>query len=107
MTSSFTVIQILTPAHLRGRVMSLRLVGHGVTPLGMLLLGIGAEYTSPVQATATMGVMAVVAMTVIALAMPDLGRARPAAMKTYPLAASAELAHRQGTKASGKTPGSD
>ena len=102
-TSTFTVIQILTPAHLRGRVMSLRLVGHGVTPLGMLLLGIGAEYTSPVQATATMGVMAVVAMTVIALAMPDLRRVRLAAMESYPLAASAELATGRGTKA----PGSD
>ena len=106
-TSSFTVIQILTPAHLRGRVMSLRLVGHGVTPLGMLLLGIGAEYTSPVQATATMGVMAVVAMTVIALAMPDLRRVQPAAMEGYAPSASAELATGRGTTASGKAPGSD
>jgi hypothetical protein len=78
----------------------------------MLLLGIGAEYTSPVQATATMGVMAVVAMTVIALAMPDLRRVRPARvegegepaeLESYAPSASAELAHRQGTKA----PGSD
>ena len=118
--SSFTVIQLLTPAHLRGRVMSLRLLGHGMTPLGMLLLGIGAEYTSPVQATATMGVMAVVAMTVIALVMPDLRRAQPsrvegeavpAALEGYPLADSAELSQGQGSKvsgsASGKASGSD
>ena len=100
-TSSFTVIQLLTPAHLRGRVMSLRLVGHGVTPLGMLLLGIGAEYTGPVQATATMGVMAVVAMTAIALAMPDLRRAQPVHVEGHLLATSAELAQGQGSKASG------
>ncbi|MCZ6891344.1 MAG: MFS transporter [Chloroflexi bacterium] len=100
-TSSFTVIQILTPAHLRGRVVSLRLVGHGVAPLGMLLLGIGAEYTSPVQATATMGVMALVAMTVIALAMPNLRRAQPARTEGYPVAATAEVAQREGSEVSG------
>lgn len=111
-TSSFTVIQLLTPAHLRGRVASLRLVGHGVAPLGMLLLGIGAEYAGPGQATAAMGVMALVAMTVVALALPDLrraqparveGEAAPAALEGHPLAASAELAPGRGSE----VPGSD
>ncbi|MCZ6788459.1 MAG: MFS transporter [Chloroflexi bacterium] len=100
-TSSFTVIQILTPAHLRGRVVSLRLVGHGVAPLGMILLGVGAEYTSPVQATATMGVMALVAMTVIALAMPNLRRAQPARVEGEAAPATLEVAQREGSEVSG------
>ena len=102
-TSSFTVIQLLTPAHLRGRVVSLRLVGHGVAPLGMLLLGIGAEYAGPMQATAAMGVMALVAMTVFALVLPDLRRTQPARVEGHPVAASAELAPGRGSE----VPGSD
>ena len=73
-TTSFTVIQIFSPNHIRGRVTSLRLVGHGLTPIGMLLLGIGSEYTSPVYATATMGLLGLVAMTCIALTLPNLQR---------------------------------
>jgi len=70
-TSSFTVIQVLSPIQLRGRVMSLRLLGHSVTPLGMLLLGIGAEYTNPVLATSVMGAITLIAMLAIAVILPN------------------------------------
>ena len=70
-TSSFTVIQVLSPIQLRGRVMSLRLLGHSVTPLGMLLLGIGAEYTNPVLATSVMGAITLIAMLAIAVTLPN------------------------------------
>lgn len=77
-TTSFTALQIISPAHLRGRILSLRIMGHGVTPVGMLLLGAAAEAIGPVNATAAMGAIAVVAITGIALALPDLRRAQPA-----------------------------
>ena len=77
-TTSFTALQVISPAHLRGRILSLRIMGHGVTPVGMLLLGAAAEAIGPVNATAAMGAIAVVAITGIALALPDLRRAQPA-----------------------------
>ena len=77
-TTSFTALQVISPAHLRGRILSLRIMGHGVTPVGMLLLGAAAEAIGPVNATAAMGAVAVVAITGIALALPDLRRAQPA-----------------------------
>ena len=77
-TASFTALQVISPAHLRGRILSLRIMGHGVTPVGMLLLGAAAEAIGPVNATAAMGAIAVVAITGTALALPDLRRAQPA-----------------------------
>ena len=77
-TTSFTALQVISPAHLRGRILSLRIMGHGVTPVGMLLLGAAAEAIGPVNATAAMGAIAVVTITGIALALPDLRRAQPA-----------------------------
>ena len=77
-TTSFTALQVISPAHLRGRILSLRIMGHGVTPVGMLLLGAAAEAIGPVNATAAMGAIAVVAITGIALALPDLRRVQPA-----------------------------
>ena len=39
LTTNFTLVQINSPAHLRGRVVSLRMVAVGTAPVGMLILG--------------------------------------------------------------------
>jgi MFS family permease len=43
-TQNQTLLQILAPSHLRGRVMSIYLLNRGLVPLGTLLAGALAEH---------------------------------------------------------------
>lgn len=74
MTSNFTLIQVICPDHIRGRVLSIRMIAVGVGPVGMVLLGGGAEVFGPAQATAVMGAISVALVVIILIAIPSLRR---------------------------------
>jgi MFS family permease len=72
-----TLIQILVPARLRGRVMSLYiLTSLGVIPFGNLLAGLVAQRFGPTMALAGGGLLTLVAVAAVAIAFPDLRRLR-------------------------------
>jgi MFS family permease len=72
-----TLIQILVPARLRGRVMSLYiLTSLGVIPFGNLLAGLVAQRFGPTMALAGGGLLTLVAVGAVAIAFPDLRRLR-------------------------------
>jgi MFS family permease len=74
MTSNFTLVQVIVPDHIRGRVLSIRMIAIGLGPIGMLLLGAGAQAFGPAQATAAMGAIATLLVAIILVAMPVLRR---------------------------------
>ena len=58
MTGNFTLVQVLTPDHLRGRVLSVRLIVFGMQPFALLITGWIAEgHGAPMAVTLT-GAMA-------------------------------------------------
>jgi MFS family permease len=72
-----TLIQILVPARLRGRVMSLYiLTSLGVIPFGNLLAGLVAQRFGPTVALAGGGLLTLVAVGAVAALFPDLRRLR-------------------------------
>jgi MFS family permease len=72
-----TLIQILVPARLRGRVMSLYiLTSLGVIPFGNLLAGLVAQQFGPTVALAGGGLLTLVAVGAVAVGFPDLRRLR-------------------------------
>jgi MFS family permease len=72
-----TLIQILVPARLRGRVMSLYiLTSLGVIPFGNLLAGLVAQRFGPTMALAGGGLLTLVVVGAVAIALPDLRRLR-------------------------------
>ena len=70
-----TLLQVLVPARLRGRVMSLYiLTSWGLIPVGNLLAGAVAERSSPTLALVAGGLVTLVAVVVVALGVPELRR---------------------------------
>ncbi len=72
MTSNFTLVQIIVPDHIRGRVLSIRMIVVGLGPVGMLILGTAAQVMSPVPATAGMGAIALVLVLAVVSLVPSL-----------------------------------
>ena len=77
LTTNFTLVQINSPSHLRGRVVSLRMVAIGTAPVGMLILGSGTEAFGPERALAMMGLTTLILIAGILLSFPALGKIRP------------------------------
>jgi MFS family permease len=72
-----TLIQVLVPARLRGRVMSLYiLTSLGVIPFGNLLAGLVAQSLGPTAALAGGGLLTLLAVLGVAAAFPELRRLR-------------------------------
>jgi MFS family permease len=72
-----TLIQILVPARLRGRVMSLYiLTSLGVIPFGNLLAGLVAQSLGPTVALAGGGSLTLVAVLAVGAGFPELRRLR-------------------------------
>jgi MFS family permease len=84
MTSNFTLVQVISPDSIRGRVLSIRMVALGLGPVGMILLGSGAEAIGPAQATAVMGAIAMVLVIIILIAVPSLRNVELAMMEQSP-----------------------
>ena len=72
LTSNVALIQIGCPDDLRGRVMGIRMIVMGIGPLGMVILGAGAELTSPAISMAVMGAIGIALTLVVGLAIPAL-----------------------------------
>jgi hypothetical protein len=68
-----TLLQVLVPARLRGRVMSLYiLTSWGLIPVGNVLAGIVAERSSPTFALVAGGILTLAATSVVWVAVPGL-----------------------------------
>ena len=74
MASNFTFVQLIAPDHIRGRVLSIRMIAFGLSPIGMILLGTAAEILGPPTATAGAGAVSVVLIVVLLFAIPILKR---------------------------------
>ena len=73
-TSNYTLIQIIPPDYIRGRVLSIRMIVVGAGPVGMVLLGTGAEAIGPAAATALMGMTSVALLLAILLGVSSVRR---------------------------------
>lgn len=70
-----TLLQLLVPARLRGRVMSLYiLTSWGLIPVGNVVAGFVAERSSPTVALVVGGVVTLLATLAVAFAVPELRR---------------------------------
>jgi len=73
MSASNTLIQTMTPDHLRGRVMAVySMMFMGMAPLGSLLAGIAAEHLGAPITIAIGGVVCIVGASVFAAGLPKL-----------------------------------
>ena len=72
--STFVLVQVGSPAHIRGRVIGILMLAWGFGPAGMLLLGLGAEVLDPKIAMVVMGVICIALIAVLTLAIPALRR---------------------------------
>ena len=64
-TSNYTLIQLIPPDYIRGRVLSIRMIVVGLGPAGMVMLGAGADELGPAVATAAMGLVSLVLLLAI------------------------------------------
>jgi MFS family permease len=84
-----TLLQVLVPARLRGRVMSLYILSSwGLIPIGNLLAGFIAERSSATVALVAGGFITLAAVLVVAVRVPELRRLE---------AGSGAIAHESGT----------
>ncbi|MDA1096601.1 MAG: MFS transporter, partial [Chloroflexi bacterium] len=74
MTANFALLQVLVPDHLRGRVLSVRFIIFGLSPLGILGLGAAAEMVGTPMATAGTGVLCLVGGVLTLVLFPVLRR---------------------------------
>jgi MFS family permease len=72
LTSNQTIVQLLVPDELRGRVVSMRVVMFGLSPVGQFLVGAAAERVGTPLAVAASGLLCIVTMTGILLLTPSL-----------------------------------
>ena len=78
MTSNFTLVQIISPDYIRGRVLSIRMIAAGLGPVGMVMLGVGAEAWGAPVATASMGLVSLALVCAILVGIPAVRRAESA-----------------------------
>ncbi len=72
MTSNFTLVQVISPDYVRGRVLSIRMIAAGMGPVGMIMLGVGAEAWGAPAATAAMGLLSLALVAAILLGIPSV-----------------------------------
>ena len=72
MTANFALLQVLVPDRLRGRVMSVRFIIFGLSPIGIISLGVAAEAVGTPAATAWSGAFCAGAGAVVLLLFPTL-----------------------------------
>ncbi len=74
LSTNMTMLQIIVPDELRGRVFSLMMLDRGVAPAGALLAGIMAQYAGAPTTTATFGGVVIVLALLVAWFVPRLRR---------------------------------
>lgn len=73
------LLQELVPDHLRGRVMSLYMLDHGLAPAGSLMAGIATHFFGAPWTVAAMGAVVVVLAVLVIVKVPELYHWRPEA----------------------------
>ncbi len=73
-TQNQTLLQVMTPRHLRGRVMSIRMLERGVVPLCSLLAGALAEWWGGPAALRTMSMVGLALVALAVLTTPRILR---------------------------------
>ena len=72
LASTNTMLQLIVPDELRGRVMSLYMLDRGLMPAGALFAGVAAHFIGAPLAVATMGAIVVVLTLVVAWRVPHI-----------------------------------
>ena len=78
LTANNALVQLSCPDYIRGRVLGIRMIIVGVSPVGMLLLGLGAEVVGPRLSLALMSGIGLALMAVLVMCIADLRRAERA-----------------------------
>ena len=73
-TCNMTLVQLLAPDDLRGRIQSIYHLDHGLTPLASFIIGAFAEFYSPTLAVTTVGVFALALSIYFLLAFSRIRR---------------------------------
>ncbi len=74
LASTATILQLIVPDELRGRVLSLYMLDRGFMPLGALFAGTAAHFIGAPSTVATMGAMVVVLTGIVAWRIPAIRR---------------------------------
>ena len=70
---SNTILQKTPPDHLRGRVMSLRVLAFaGMAPIGSMYIGVAGEWLGPQKAVALGGIVCLLVVIFVIFKIPDL-----------------------------------
>ena len=72
MTGNFSLIQVLVPDQLRGRVLSVRFIVFGMTPGGILAVGVASEQIGTAYAPAATGGICLAGVILCLLIFPSL-----------------------------------
>ena len=72
--TTFALIQVGSPTNIRGRVVSILMLAWGLGPVGMFLLGFGAEVLNPEIALVIMGTISFILIGFLILVIPALRR---------------------------------
>ena len=70
MATTNTMLQVIVPDHLRGRVMSIYMLDRGLMPLGSMTAGIGAHWLGAPATVSYMGLAVVVLALLVAWRAP-------------------------------------
>ena len=74
LASTATMLQLIVPDELRGRVMSLYMLDRGLMPAGALFAGVVAHFIGAPSTVATLGALVIVLALVVAWRLPAIGR---------------------------------
>jgi MFS family permease len=83
-TQNQTLLQLLAPRHIRGRVMSIYLLNRGLVPIGTLLAGALAEHFGGPRALQIMSLAAIGVVVSVVLLTPEFLRLRVEFMDRVP-----------------------
>jgi MFS transporter, DHA1 family, staphyloferrin A biosynthesis exporter len=72
LASTSTILQLIVPDELRGRVMSLYMLDRGFMPVGALFAGVTAHFIGAPLTVATMGTIVIVLALVVAWLVPGI-----------------------------------
>ena len=75
LTSNMAMLQLASPDYIRGRVIGIRLIIMGMGPIGMLLLGAGAELVAPSYSLALFGALTMALILLVVAGIPALRQA--------------------------------
>lgn len=93
-TQNQTLLQLIAPRHMRGRVMSIYLLNRGLVPLGTLFAGVLAEHLGGPKALQIMSLLALSVVGAVVLLEPHILTLRVALQDTVPTPPAERSPHR-------------